>query len=52
VRAGTRARGMLRCKWGSEEEKDKLVSRRRKMKEMIRGEEIYPEATDTSLTYL
>jgi hypothetical protein len=36
---------MLRGKWGSKDEKDKLVSRRRKMQEMIRGEEIYPEAT-------
>jgi hypothetical protein len=35
---------MLWSKWGSEEEKDKLVSRRRKMQEMIRREEIYPEA--------
>jgi hypothetical protein len=40
MRAGTRAGGKLRGKWGSKEEKDKLVSIRRKMQEMIRGEEI------------
>jgi hypothetical protein len=36
---------MFWSKWNPKEEKNKLVSRRRKMQEMIRGEEIYPEAT-------
>jgi hypothetical protein len=36
---------MLRSKWGSEEEKNKLVRKGRKMQEMIRGEGIYPEET-------
>jgi hypothetical protein len=45
MRAGTGARGMLRSKWSPEEERNKLVSRKRKMQEMIGGEEIYPEAT-------
>jgi hypothetical protein len=36
---------MLWSKRSPEEEKNKLVSRRIKMKEMIRGEETYPEAT-------
>jgi hypothetical protein len=44
MRAGTGARGMLQSKRGPEEERNKLASIRRKMQEMIRGEEIYPEA--------
>jgi hypothetical protein len=36
---------MLRSKRSPEEEKNKLVSRRIKMQEMIRGEQTYPEAT-------
>jgi hypothetical protein len=36
---------MFRGKWSPEEEKNKLVSRRRKMQEMMRRQEIYPEAT-------
>jgi hypothetical protein len=45
MRVDTRAGGKLRGKWGSEEEKSKLVSKRRKMQEMMREEEIYHEAT-------
>jgi hypothetical protein len=43
--AGTGARGALQSKWSPEKEKSKLVSRRRKMLEKMRREEIYPEAT-------
>jgi hypothetical protein len=42
MRAGTGARGMLRSKWSSEEEKNKLGSIRRKMQEMMRGERNLP----------
>jgi hypothetical protein len=45
LRASTGARGTLRSKWSPKKEKSKLVSRRRKMPEMMRREEIYPEAT-------
>jgi hypothetical protein len=44
MRAGTGARGMLRSEWSPKEEKSKLVSRIRKMQEMMRREEMYPEA--------
>jgi hypothetical protein len=43
--ASTRARGTLQSKWSPEKEKDKLVSRRRGIPEIIRREENYPEAT-------
>jgi hypothetical protein len=43
--ASTGARGTLRSKWGPEEEKSKLVNRRRKMPEIMRKGEIYPAAT-------
>jgi hypothetical protein len=45
MRASARARGMLQSKWSPEKEKNKLVNRRRKMPEMMRREEIYPEVT-------
>jgi hypothetical protein len=37
MRAGTRAGDMLRSKWSSEEEKNKLESKRREVQEMMRG---------------
>jgi hypothetical protein len=36
---------VLQSKWSSEEEKNKLENRGRKMQEIKRGEEAYPEAT-------
>jgi hypothetical protein len=41
----TGASGTLRSKWSPEKEKNKLVSRRRRIPEIMRREEIYPEAT-------
>jgi hypothetical protein len=43
--ASTGARGALRSKWSPEKENNKLVSRRRGIPEIMRREEIYPEAT-------
>jgi hypothetical protein len=37
MRAGTRDGGVLQSKWSSEEEKNKLESKRRKVQEMMRG---------------
>jgi hypothetical protein len=37
MRTGTGAGGMLRSKWSSEEEKNKLEGKRRKVQKMIRG---------------
>jgi hypothetical protein len=42
MRAGTGAGGMLRSKWSSEEENNKLESKRRKVQEMMRGEKNLP----------
>jgi hypothetical protein len=36
MRAGTGARGVLRSKWSSEEGKNKLESKRRKVQEMVK----------------
>jgi hypothetical protein len=36
---------MLWSKWSSEEENNKLESKRGKVQEMMRGEKTYPEAT-------
>jgi hypothetical protein len=43
--ATTGARGTFRCKRSPEKEKDKLVSRRRGIPEIMRREDYYPEAT-------